>query len=154
MLSKMWREILIEDKASLTKYVGIWNDRIDCVQQISTEIMERILTVKNGHIYIYEGSFDLLLAYKPFENTSYVFQMNSNVDWNDQNIAESWDAHREIIKTLLLRHNRPVRIVKSYENTYKDSEYATKVKAYIVIKCAESGIKATELEHEWLYELM
>ena len=152
----MWREILIEDQVSLTKYIAIWNSRIDCVQQLSMEFMEDIMTRNNAHVYIYEGNFDLLLAYRHdiSDDTTYVFQMNSDVDWNDGNIAESWDAHREIIKTLLLLYNRPVKIVKAYEITYKDMEYDTKVKAYIVSKCAESGIKATELEHEWLYELM
>lgn len=151
----MWREILIDDQASLTKYVSIWNSRIDCLQQISIEMMENIITEMGGHVYIYEGSFDLLLTYKYdiSDNTSYVFQVNSNVDWNDQNIDEAWDSHREIIKTLLLEHNRPVKIIKAYEITYKDMEYDTKVKAYIISKCAESGITATELEHEWLYEL-
>lgn len=153
----MWKEILVGDIDGIDELVSITNDRIDCSVQLDKDIIEKVLkTKRDAHYYIFEGTYvKILMGIKHDirDDTTYIFNVNSDTYITELDNAlklnEMWDAYQLIVKMLLEKYNRKVKLVKWNEKDKIQYIIDSAVGFY-----AAYGIKATNLEHNWLFELM
>jgi len=153
----MWEEIDIDDKTGIDKIVSLWNNRLDCTVQLSKDTIETILQKKrDAHYYIFEGKYvKMLIGLKHdiTDDTTYIFNVNSDcyvseID-NALKTSEMWDAYQQIITLLLKKFKRNVKLIKWDKPIRIQSIIDAAVGFYAIY-----GIKATNLEHHWLLELM
>ncbi len=153
----MWKEILINDESGKDQIVALWNNRLDCTVQMDKDMIERVLEKKtDAHYYIFEGTYIKMLAgvkHDISDNTTYIFSINSDayiseVD-NTQKVSELWDGYQLIIKMLLEKYDRKVKLIK-----WDESIRLQHIIDYAVSFYSQYGIKATNIEKYWMFELM
>jgi len=153
----MWKEIDIEDKNGIDEILSIWNNRLDCTVQLSKDTIENTLQNKtDAHYYIFEGNHVKMLIglkYDKWDNTTYIFNVNSDCNPNEignqSKVMEMWDAYQLIIKLLLKKFKKKVKLIKWEKSKRIQSIIDAAVGFY-----ANYGIKAINLEHNWMFELM
>ena len=153
----MWRKIKIDDKTGIDEIVALWNNRPNCTFQMDKDIIKRTLeTKKDAHYYIFEGTYIKILKgikHDISDDTTYIFIINSDtiITENDnvQKANEMWDASQLIVKMLLEKYNRKVKLIKWQKEQRIQSIIDSAIGFY-----AKYGIKATNREHDWLFELM
>ena len=153
----MWKEIIIDDKTGIDEIVALWNNRLDCTVQLSKDAIENtLLTKTDAHYYIFEGIYiKMLIGLKHdiYDDTTYIFNVSSDtyvseID-NAKKVSEMWDAYQLIIKMLLTKFKRKVKLIKWEKSIRIQSIIDSAVGFYAIY-----GIKATNLEHNWMFELM
>jgi len=153
----MWKEIDINDKTGIEKIFSIWNNRIDCTVQLSKDVIENTLVNKrDAHYYLFEGTYVKMLIglkYDISDDTTYIFNVNSDcyvneID-NQSKVMEMWDAYQLIITLLLKKFKRKVKLIKWEKSIRLQSIIDAAVGFYTIY-----GIKATNRENNWLFELM
>ena len=153
----MWKEIDINDKNGINDILSIWNNRLDCTVQLSKDIIETtLLTKTDAYYYLFEGKHvKMLIGLKHdiSDDTTYIFNVNSDCYVNEIDnalkVSEMWDAYQLIIKLLLKKFNRKVKLIKWNKEIRIQSIIDAAVGFYAIY-----GIKATNLEKLWMFELM
>ena len=153
----MWKEIEIDDILGIDEIVSLWNNRLDCTVQMDRNLIERTLEKKrDAHYYIFEGTYIRMLMgikHDISDDTTYIFNVNSDAYAseisNAQKSNEMWDAYQLIIKLLLEKYDRKVKLIKWKKEQRIQSIIDSAVGFYAIY-----GIKATNLEYHWLFELM
>jgi len=153
----MWEEIKIDNDIAIEEFVGIWNDREGCKELIDIELIKNVVKRRiDAHCYIFKGiSSKIIMFYKydTSDDTTYIFIQNSNLVYTQANYIskgmEVWNAYGKFVLMLLKKYNRPVKLIKWQKD----------IRVQAIIDGAKSmyagwGIKATNLEDYWLFELM
>lgn len=160
----MWTEIFVDDLEALQRHVDHYNTmacNISANNTIDLDLLKRILNTKTEcHAYYYEDSdrqIIVMYKYDISEDVMVIFQIFDNASIKDAVHLKdkTWDINTEMIR-IILRHNKKVRWRK-YPDTIRDSsEYKQIISnpQALADGWAERGIKATESERYWEYELM
>jgi len=153
----VWKEIDIDDKTGIDELVALWNNRLSCTVEMDRNTIENaLLNKKDAHYYIFKGTYiKMLIGVKHdiYDDTTYIFNVSSDtyvteID-NAKKVSEMWDAYQLIIKLLLTKFKRKVKLIKWEKSKRIQSIIDSAVGFYAIY-----GIKATNREHNWLFELM
>ena len=154
----MWEEIDINDKTGIDELVNLWNNRLGrMTAELDENIIESVLMKKrDAHYYLFKGiHVKMLIGLKHdiSDETTYIFNISSdsyvNEMGNQSKVMEMWDAYQQIITLLLKKFKRKVKLVKWDESIRIQSVIDAAVDFYAVY-----GIKATNTERFWMFELM
>ncbi len=157
----MWGEVFIDDDIYLQEYIDIWNGREDCVFTFTVEDIKNIMTKRDAHCYMFRGIYIKILImyrYDDVDDVISVFQLSSNKVYENEKdntplVEETWNAHIELWKSLIERYNKKIKVRKKHISQ-RTSDYDIKVLAIIIDRCAQDGLKATDFNTHWIYELM
>lgn len=165
----MWEEIFLNDIEGIQRHVDHYNTmpcNIQSNKTINFDLVKRILTLKTEcHAYFYEDldrQIIMLYKYDSTYDRIVVFQWFDNISIAEslRNFDKGWDIYRTFIKMILERHNKILRISKlpqtvrdaqDFKTGWGDAEQNNQL---ATTKHAEWGIRATEFERYWEYELM
>ncbi|KKK48297.1 hypothetical protein LCGC14_3146520 [marine sediment metagenome] len=156
----MWKEILVDDIEGLQKYVEVFNDVKCGIKVGSLSWLQQKLRWKiDAQCFFYEGDefkICLMSEYDSTHDRIVVFQCLIKFLKAPKNPDKIFEVCAENCKLLLKRHQNIIRVPKYPEYfTVRDVGISQQENTNNQIRIYEKiGIKVTDFEKYWEYELM